>query len=567
MVTRHQTVVARQRGRIACRGRRRSLYRTGASKRGRLAGDADDPTRLWGMSRQCQLAIVAGILLLTAVAFARSLPIVVPSGDMALMDIHQLSVARDLEPVGSYSRHGWRHPGPLYAAVQLPVFWLSGYRHLSTSVTAMLMNVSALLLTGWVLWRRARTPAMAIAGVVCMAAFLIRVPGLVANPWNAFVPILLLPLLVTATAAGVTGRLMVMPAAVGLASLMVQAHVGFTAPVIAVLLLAAIGVIAVAAGISGAVERSAITRTIAAAGIIGALAWALPLWDAVSPHGSRNLQKLYTFFSEAQPHDPELASAAFVRYFTAPFANALDVPGGAIVDVELGNRRLALAQMMLLMAAALIFTVRRRTFEATWSWTVIVTTVVSYLATRRLPEAPLDHTVFWVSMLGVMSWTAILAGAGEWIRMPRRFARTGPLAPKLAWAAVAVVLIVTGATQVRARAEIDASPQIRSFTSPLRTELERSGSHAATLLVTQDNWSDMAGVAYQLYRDGFDLQVPSDWVWMFGRAFTPTRQDVLTFGIGDASASEFVDARVLIVSATPVYIGQPRVEGPTTGSP
>jgi hypothetical protein len=79
--------------------------------------------------------IAAVVLCLGLGAAMRMPPDTAPSGDMALIDVHVLNVLRHVEPVGEYSRFGWRRFIPSAAIVtsasaspqRCSTSWPSGY--------------------------------------------------------------------------------------------------------------------------------------------------------------------------------------------------------------------------------------------------------------------------------------------------------------------------------------------------------------------------------------------------------------------------------------------------------
>src|SRR5262249_43092757 len=147
-------------------------------------------------------------------------------------------------------------------------------------------------------------------------------------------------------------------------------------------------------------------RALMAAGAVGALAWSLPLWDALVPDGSHNLQQLFYFFTHTAPLNPSRSTTAFAYYAIAPFSPALQLAvGGAFHATNAPVLRLVAA----IQAAAPVavwcgWTIRRRTFEAAFSLLLIAALGGAYLSVRRLPELPADYTVFWVSILGTLAW-------------------------------------------------------------------------------------------------------------------------------------------------------------------
>jgi hypothetical protein len=439
--------------------------------------------------------------------------------------------------------------------VQLPLFWASGYSHLATSVTVVFMNAAAAVVTLVLLYRFSSTISLPAAFAASVAVFLVRVPDLLANPWNPLAVILLLPLIMTLSALVITGQAAWMPLLIFLASLAVQAHVGFAAPVLAIAGSAAAGLVITAVR-GDAAERRAAARWFAAALAVGVLVWAPPLWDAISPAGSHNLQKLWAFFRSATAENANLGIAAFTRFVVVPFAPTLQVPGGQPVGTWFASPTLAATQTVLLVVAALVFHLRGRRFEAIWSWVLLVTVALSFASVLRIPEVPLNHTVFWVSILGVMTWASIAACLADLVAPVHRTGGGKRHALRIAAAVCFLVLVAAGMQQARARARSDGAPIVRTLAVPIRTELMRHGTRTARLEVSSENWNEVAGVALVLMKQGYDISVPPDWVWMFGPSMAGGADPSRTFFFKH-SASDVVPEHfelLATVSTVPVYV-------------
>lgn len=156
----------------------------------------------------------------------------VPTNDWALLELAVRGVGTaDTPLLGAWSRFGWRHPGPL------PFYLLAVPYRLAPSGAALLFAAAAVNL-------------LAVAGCAALAVrhprtrALVLLTGLAAlqlglgvdqlsDPWNPTLPILpfALYLLLCVKLATAPGRWTV-PAAVGVASFVVQAHVGFIQPVL-----------------------------------------------------------------------------------------------------------------------------------------------------------------------------------------------------------------------------------------------------------------------------------------------------------------------------------------------
>lgn len=100
------------------------------------------PDRIW------RLLILSAILLpFLAVALSvASLPDAAVQGDDAVMELGVRQTMRGENLLGPYSRFHFNHPGPAYFHVMVPLYAFSGAAHGSFLLTAVLVNLLAVLL-------------------------------------------------------------------------------------------------------------------------------------------------------------------------------------------------------------------------------------------------------------------------------------------------------------------------------------------------------------------------------------------------------------------------------------
>jgi hypothetical protein len=282
---------------------------------------------------------------------------------------------------------------------------------------------------------------------------------------------------------------------------------------------------------------------LAAAAGVGLLLWIAPLVDALQPAGAHNLQQLAAFFQRHAPADTRAATHAFERLVVAPFAPHLALWAETPASVrDWLPLRLAPAQGVLLVIAALGWRARGRRFEARLSVVLLVASLAAWLSVRRLPEYPKDYTILWVSVLGVMNWTAILSlvvdPAVQWIARHSAFSRRG-LERWLPFSAV-VTLALAAAVQVEARRASEAAKPslVRELTGIVQSHLNEARTATPLIHIPQADWGLVAGVVLQLYRGRARPVVDADWVSMFGRAFTPTGREPVTFAFGRPQENE-----------------------------
>ncbi len=208
-----------------------------------------------------------------------------PVSDWALIEVQTADVSSTSPPlVGAYSRFGFDHPGPLAFWLLAPLYQAAG--RAPSALLAGSALIGAVAAAGAVVTARrcgGRTLATLVAVAMVLTAALLGGSAIV-NPWNPalpFVPFLWFAVLAWAVAVG---RTRCLPLLVATGSLAVQSHLAYAPPVVAVF--------AVAVGL-GLRARPLARPWGGAAGRavgVGALLWALPVWDQI--HGEGNLGRI-----------------------------------------------------------------------------------------------------------------------------------------------------------------------------------------------------------------------------------------------------------------------------------
>ena len=222
---------------------------------------------------------LAGLLIAAtlgaAFVVARSVataPDTYPVADTATTSLYALRAARGELQVGSYSRFGWNHPGPLLYQILAVPYAASGKREIAIKWTALAMNVAWLGATLAVVGRR--SPRLALALALALAPLLWREQRLLVFAWNPFAPVLALPCAV-ALAAGLDARSRWRLAAIaGALSFCIQSHAGLVVPA-AVVAIAALALWAFAVRAAGETWWRSPALAIAAATTL--VLWAMPL--------------------------------------------------------------------------------------------------------------------------------------------------------------------------------------------------------------------------------------------------------------------------------------------------
>ena len=470
--------------------------------------------------------LVAGLAALAAiVALIRWIPDVAPDGDLAVIDIYALHVLGPGLHVGAYSRYGWNHPGPLYFELLAPLYWLTGARHLAVLVTAAAINAASIGVIVLLLFRR--NASLACAVFVLLAAYAIRMTGLLASSWNPHVAELPFAGLVVTAAATAAGSAALLPLVVLLATFVVQAHVSY-APLAAIALLVA----------ATSLRLRSARRPLVVAMAVGIALWSLPVLDQVSSTGTHNLSQIVQFARASAPANPTAAGRLFQRLTLAPFISDASLwnpapPSAPDRQIE----RLSRFQVGALLIAGVIWLGRRRSFETILVLTIFLMGAAGSWASGRTPEpVPQAHTMLWASILGALGWAAV---AGLILEVALRQKR---IPARLKWAAIGATsaLCVWHVAVVRSD-ELTRSDRSFTLSHAVTSYLNARQIDDVLVHIPQDYWGVATGTVLQLYRAGITTHVDAGWVSMFGTSMTPsgTERATIQFATAAERAADF----------------------------
>lgn len=481
-------------------------------------------TRWW-------LAVGVPVALAGLAAVVRAVPDVAPDADFAVFDIHILNVLHGWQPTGPYSRFGWSHPGPLAAWLLAPLYLLSGYRHLSTLVMAVVLNGVCLFGVLAVLRKHAGL-GLLLTTALALGVYVVRAWGLVASPWNPHLPILAFALLLAAGAAAASGAYALLPLVVGLASYAMQTHIGFAlaAIVVTAVTLALIAIDRWRLRREAAPASRALARALVASVVVAAIAWALPLIDELRPGGQHNLRSILAFFQTQEPGNPRVLGRIFASNFVAPFSRDLSPPWGGATWPESDPPIQVLAEVEgALLVVCAVWAFRRQRFERRLALLTLAASIAAFVSIRQLPPHPNAHAAYWVSILGVMIW-ALVGAVPVRLALTRWAPGLRSLPRAAAWSlgiAGIVSLGVIGTRQIAQRHRLFQfeSRGIYALERLVRAHLDRSGTVTPLVHVSQDTWTRVAGVVLQLYRAGLRPTVDPEWLFMFGASLRPTGRE------------------------------------------
>ncbi|MEY2422879.1 MAG: hypothetical protein QOI95_2946 [Acidimicrobiaceae bacterium] len=459
--------------------------------------------------------------------------------DQALQMLRISDVGGSHTPlVGSWSRWGWAHPGPLQFWLLAPFYRVFGATGVLTGTAVLnLACVVAAVLLGY---RRGGFRLAATVGL--MVALLARASGALLidpwNPWAAFFPFVVFLLLVWSV---VCDDHVMLPAAVAVGSFSVQAHAGYL-PMVGGLLLLAVtwSVVPIVRGRrDSAMRRSPTTKWLVIAAALGAVLWLPPIIDQLT--GGNNLRTLVSY--SVHPTEP-----------TAGWNAAFGVLGGQVRPVgpwitgrETGlfglTERTSVWPAMLTIAAVIAaswIAWRRGNGDAARLGVVaLVATGLAVVATARVTGLFAPYVMHWWWAVAAIAMTSILWSAASALRSVRT--------RDAAMVVCLVGLLLNAGAMVRdlpqplpferlSQMIATVGPQTASALQRDRRYLVR-GVDPATLSAAPH------GLYFELERRGFQVFVDHDDL------------SSLTFGTWREASPATVDAMVMIIDVADLEKG------------
>ncbi len=425
-----------------------------------------------------------------------------PAGDIALEMLQVSEVGGRHTPlVGTWSRWGWNHPGPLLFYVLAPFTWLLG--DVGALVGVVVCNAAAALGAVLVADRRGGPRLAVLTGLVALALGLSLGPAVLISPWNPWVG--LLPLLcVVLLAWSIAERdLVLLPVLVGVGSFIVQAHVGF-APLVIGLSIAGAALAWRRADRFGYWprhgRRTGMRRPLLVSAIVGLLLWLPPIIDQIIRRPG-NLSLLLDFVRD--PAAPAAGWRAGWRVMTA----ALGFPGawlsGTVLDAS-GRSASPLPALILLAAVAalgLLAARRGAAGAARLAALSLAATLVGLVATARVVGPVFDYLLRFWWIIGASLWLSVAWSVVSLTRarlvVPAGLAIMTVLSAGLTWRAVSV--------EVPERPSGDA---VRSLGDQLATGLDHDTGYVLEWADRRTFGGTAMGVFLDLHDRGFDVAAP-----------------------------------------------------------
>jgi hypothetical protein len=508
--------------------------------------------------RGLAIAVLVAIVFVPPAAgiLVRGVPDVPLSADFALLEIDTLHAARAAHLVGPYSRFMWRHPGPAYAYLLLPIYEVFGERSSALFLGALTINLTSAL--GIVAIGVAlRGYGYALWSVALLALWTIAFdPRRLASIWNPHIVVFPFALLLVAAAAVAAGRVALLPVLAVVGSFLVQTHLGCLPGV------------ALTVAVTGAMYLSRRRRTgtpaeerrwaAAALGIL-VLAWALPLYEqATAEHG--NLQALALFIaSPVRPHALAEIAPIVSGYLTAlPLALVTVLVGKPPTGLDGLATGLVVFSLGLVPVAAAAARRRGQPFLQALSVTSGVVAIATYGIGTWIKGPVFDYLLLWVSAAGFALWCA-LGGAFASVltdRVPARLRRSGAAVSVLLTVGV-VGLATTATSRLAPPGSEDNAGGLPGAVADALVGEARGGDAPIMRIVAHDSWVPTAGIAVALYKRAIPFTVEPDWLYMFGSQFRSAARAPREILVGDRAFHEEVRSlpdRRLLVARNEAYV-------------
>lgn len=500
------------------------------------------PTLQLAASRWPTLAM-SGFVLTALTIFLRRTPDAFPFGDAAVTQVYTLEALRGFLKLGPYSQFGWHHPGPLYFYLLAPFYELGGRRTIGLVAAAAAINLASLMAIGRLVDRGAGRFAAA-AVVATLTIFLWRADGLVGSIWNAHVVIVPFAALIVSCAALACGDLAALPVTLLVGSFVMQTDIA--------LVPCSVLMMALAITVTGARRRRRLmsaSRSLWLCAAIGILVWMPSIVEQISG-APGNITRLWHYLFVAE-HSGQSARTAFLVWSdvtTAFVRTNLAVAWGAAYQARPSSSTavLVVIQVLLLVVALVRCCNTGQRFIAVLCLFVMLASIICGWSITRIDDEIGDYQVFWISVVGVLGWAAMLTTF-----VPRAYSTVST--NSLRFANAFSVVATAGAICLAMHALLAARAYaVEQRDTPVKRQLvaldvlkyiDREQVRRPLFHVAQDTWLDAACVILQAYKHHPRLAVDQQWVPVFGEALSPTGREDIDFFIVDGAAHTTLSAR------------------------
>jgi hypothetical protein len=485
------------------------------------------------------LALLLLLPLVVALVVLRS-PRWYPVLDLAMTELRVRDVGSRQTPliglpgrIGGIGLERGSHPGPLSFWLLAPTYRLLGAQAWGMQVGSVVVHAGAVAAALWLAFRRAGLPL--VAGVAAVLAVLMRAYGaeILTEPWNPYLPVLWWFALLLAVWSVLCRDLVALPVAVAAASLCVQTHIPYAPVVGGMAVLAVAGVVHAVVQADGA-RRRRLLGWVAAAAVLGALAWAPPLVDQLR-RDPGNLAKIVEHFRSPSEEVAGLARGVeltLVHLDPWSLLTGTPQPPETLVASALGPSGSVVPGLVVLLAwtAAAVAAWRLRHGALLRLHVVVGAGIaLSVVGISRIFGQTWYYLMLWAWGIGALTVLATAWTAGAWFAGRRTAPGSHPGSGGVAWATpatavLAAVAVVGSASFAIAAtgAEVPATREVRTLAQlvPPVIDALADGAEPGTgpdgrYLVTWDDtlYIGSQGVALvnELERAGLDVGAAEAW--------------------------------------------------------
>jgi hypothetical protein len=392
-----------------------------------------------------------------------------PISDSALMELKTRDVGRHPVLTGLYSRDGWSHPGPVQFYVLAVPYRLVGERAIGLPLGALIIN--GLAIAGMVVFARRRggTPLMLLTAVGCALLLRSLGPDFLRDPWNPYLPVLPLGLLIFLTWEMTCGTAWALPAGVAVASFCAQAHIGYVAIALPLALFGAVWLAVLTLRAAPAEHSRCARRHLGYAAAVAAtvlvVMWLPPLIEELQ-HSPGNLSKTIDWFRETSERTHSLGDGH--RIVASQFELPPDWLTGRIHLRGLAGEPDALFSspvpvLLVPFALAAVAFWRARNNEALrLVATVLLTLVLGVVSVNRTVGLVYEYRLRWTWLVAMLAAVVTAWAAWTWVTT-----RWSPVAPRSFGAASIATLLVLGVVSSVDAAD-SGTPRAGEVRLPLR---------------------------------------------------------------------------------------------------
>jgi hypothetical protein len=462
--------------------------------------------------------------------------------DNALLEIATRRAAHGEQLLGSYSRFGWNHPGPMQFTLMAPVYVLTESQNASVYAAALTWNTLWVLAAVFVAWKLGGS-RLSLLAAGTLALLLAQLgPDLVSHAWGPHAVVLPLFLYVLLGAGFAQRGGAWLPGLAFVGTFLVQTHVG-TGPTVVALAGAALLLWNRTRAPGARISRRAAAWT----ACILAVFWAPPLVEQLrnSPGNLRLVVAFFRAHHEAHPFG-EIADSVTRLLGALPLSLATILVPSTSDRRGIGAGLFALALVALLPLAAASSRRRGRTFATALGTLSFVGVACAFFSALKIVGPPLDYLLLFVASVGAGGWLALAASASGEGELPADRRRAG-------LAVAAAVLVSLLATDANVRSLVTAQPippgtisTVKKFSESLKQALLAAGVKRPLIAMEGDApWISAAGVVLELDRARLPFAIDEEWRPMFGRGYARDGREDAVVLFADGGPSGRSNARLV----------------------